>query len=69
MNKLINEKGVILKQFPDEVIRELKRKTNDVIDELISKDEKSKKIFQHYKKFRESIEEWSSVSDKMYYTL
>ena len=69
LNKLINEKGVILKQFPDEVIRELKRKTNDVIDELISKDEKSKEVFQHYKKFRESIEEWSAVSDKMYYTL
>ena len=69
LNKLIKEKGVILKQFPEEVIKELKRKTNEVIDELVSNDEKSKKVFQHYKKFRESIQEWSAVSDKMYYTL
>ena len=69
LNKLIKDKGVILKQFPEEVIKELKRKTNEVIDELVSNDEKSKKVFQHYKKFRESIQEWSAVSDKMYYTL
>ena len=45
LNKLVKEKGVILKQFPEEVIKELKRKTNEVIDELVSNDEKVKKFF------------------------
>ncbi len=69
LNKLIKEEGVIIKQFPEEVIRELKLKSNEVIDELIKSDAKSKKIYDHYKKFRASIKEWSDISDKMYYNL
>ena len=69
LNKLIKEKGVILKQFPEEVIKELKVKTKEVIEKLINNDKKSKKIYNHYQKFRDSIKGWSDVSDKIYYSL
>ena len=36
---------------------------------MIGKDLKSKKIFEAYNKFKNSFNDWSSVSDKIYYDL
>jgi len=69
LDKLIKEEGVLLKQFPAEVIKELKIKSKEVVQELVESDAMSKKIHEHYEKFRNSIKGWSDVSDKMYYTL
>ena len=41
----------------------------EVIEKLINNDKKSKKIYNHYQKFRDSIKGWSDVSDKIYYSL
>ena len=44
-------------------------RTNEVLDEMIERDPKSKKIFEAYKKFKTSFDDWSKVSDKIYYEL
>ena len=63
LDKLIKEEGVLLKQFPAEVIKELKIKSKEVVQELVESDAMSKKIHEHYEKFRNSIKGWSDVSD------
>lgn len=69
LNKLINEEKVQLRKFPKDVLDTFKLKTVEVIDEMIGKDLKSKKIFEAYNKFKNSFNDWSSVSDKIYYDL
>ena len=46
-----------------------KSKTEEVIQEMIETDSKSKKIFEAYDKFRISFKDWSTVSDRIYYEL
>ncbi len=69
LNKLIDEEKVQLRKFPKDVLDTFKLKTREVIDEMIGKDLKSKKIFEAYNKFKNSFNDWSSVSDKIYYNL
>ena len=65
----IDEEKVQLRKFPKDVLDTFKLKTREVIDEMIGKDLKSKKIFEAYNKFKNSFNDWSSVSDKIYYDL
>ena len=46
-----------------------KDKSNEVLQEMIDKDPKSKKIFDAYEDFRVKFKDWSVVSDKIYYEL
>ena len=69
LNKLLNEENVQLRQFPKDVLDTFKSKTEEVIQEMIETDSKSKKIFEAYDKFRVSFKDWSTVSDRIYYEL
>ena len=69
LNKHLNEENVQLRQFPKDVLDTFKSKTEEVIQEMIETDSKSKKIFEAYDKFRLSFKDWSTVSDRIYYEL
>ena len=69
LKKLIEEEKVQLRKFPRDVLETFKLKTDEVLSEMIEKDPKSKKIFEAYKKFKTSFDDWSTVSDKIYYEL
>ena len=69
LKKLIEEEKVQLRKFPRDVLETFKLKTDEVLGEMIEKDPKSKKIFEAYKKFKTSFDDWSTVSDKIYYEL
>ncbi len=69
LNKLIYEEKVQLKKFPKDVLNTFKEKSNEVLKELIDTDPRSKKIYEAYNKFRLSFNDWSSVSDRIYYEL
>ena len=69
LKKLIEEEKVQLRKFPRDVLETFKLKTDEVLSEMIEKDSKSKKIFEAYKKFKTSFDDWSTVSDKIYYEL
>ena len=60
-----------LNERPSEkdVLDTFKSKTEEVIQEMIETDSKSKKIFEAYDKFRISFKDWSTVSDRIYYEL
>ena len=69
LNKLLTEEKVQLRKFPNDVLDTFKSKTEEVIQEMVDTDSKSKKIFEAYNKFRNSFKDWSTVSDKIFYEL
>ena len=69
LNKLLKEENVQLRKFPKDVLEAFKLKSKEVVEEMVDSDPKSKKIFEAYEKFRISFEDWSTVSDKIYYEL
>ena len=67
LNKLIKEEGVQLKEFPREVLKTFHFHTNEAIAELTDKDATSKKVYESYTAFRQSLESWSAISERAYY--
>ena len=51
------------------MLKSFKDKSNEVLQEMVDKDPKSKKIFDAYEDFRVKFKDWSVVSDKIYYEL
>ena len=67
MKELVDEHGVQLRQFPEDVISTLKQYTDEVIEELAASDPMSKKVYDSYSAFRANVTSWSALSEKMYY--
>ena len=64
--KLINENHTTLKKFPDGVLNTFRKLTKEVIDEIVSNDPKSEKVYHSYSKFEKSITQWSEIAEKNY---
>ncbi len=67
LQKLITEHNVQLKRFPDDVLEAFKKYSQEVIDEITSKDEMSKKVYESYQKFQKEISAWAETSEKAYH--
>ncbi|MCI6988539.1 MAG: ABC transporter substrate-binding protein [Campylobacter sp.] len=57
---------VEIRQFPPVVLEALKNATNEILDELSSKDEMFKKILDSQKEFQKIGREWYKISDFAY---
>jgi TRAP-type mannitol/chloroaromatic compound transport system substrate-binding protein len=68
LKELVDQHGVQLRRFPDEVLAKLKVYTDEVITELTANDPMSKKVYASYSTFRENVTQWSTLSEKMYYS-
>jgi TRAP-type mannitol/chloroaromatic compound transport system substrate-binding protein len=68
LQKLLKEEKVNLKRFPDEVLKTFKKYSKEVIEEVISKDPMSKKVFQSFSSFQKDISQWAKVSEEAYYS-
>lgn len=66
--KLKNEGKVQFRQFPDDVLNTFRKLTDEVIEEIISSDAMSKKVYSSYKNFKENISEWSTIAERNYLT-
>ncbi|MDP5170781.1 MAG: TRAP transporter substrate-binding protein [Bacteroidia bacterium] len=66
LTRMINE-GVTLRQYPDEVIAELKIKTKEVLQEMIADDEPSRKAYEAFSKFQKEVSGWANYSESVYY--
>ncbi|MBT3602449.1 MAG: TRAP transporter substrate-binding protein, partial [Candidatus Latescibacteria bacterium] len=55
LQKLITEKGVQLKKFPDPVLKTLRQYAQEVVDEVIASDAMSKKIYTSFNDFRKNV--------------
>jgi TRAP-type mannitol/chloroaromatic compound transport system substrate-binding protein len=68
LKKLVNEHGVQLKKFPDEVLKSLQKYSVEVVDEVVAADAMSKKVFASFDTFRKNVNGWAEVSEKIYYS-
>ena len=59
---LVEEKGVKLRDYPEEIVREAKRWTEVVLDELAEKDAMSKEVVTGMRKAKRWLQKWSGVS-------
>ncbi len=66
LQTLINKHSVEIRRFPDDVLHKLKEISDEVVKELASKDEFSKKVFDSYNSYREKVLSWSEYSERAY---
>ncbi len=66
LEQLVNEHGVELRQFPDEVLKEIKTLSDAVVSEEAAKDPMSQKVFESFVKFRDQATKWHAVSEQAY---
>ncbi|BBP42439.1 TRAP transporter substrate-binding protein [Thiosulfativibrio zosterae] len=66
LKTLIEKHGVVLKHFPDEVLRELKRLSLEVVEEAAKSDALSGKVWASQKTFMAQVSKWTEVSEQAF---
>ncbi len=66
LDALVNKHGVQLKPFPDDVLRQLKTISEQVVTEIAEKDPMAKKIYASYSTFQKQAGKWQSISEQAY---
>ena len=66
LDKLINEHGVELRPFPNEVLAGLGRLSGEVMNDLASQDDVSREVMDSILAFRETAKAWSMVSEEAF---
>jgi TRAP-type mannitol/chloroaromatic compound transport system substrate-binding protein len=64
--QLLEEHGVELRAFPDDVLAELKSATFEVLEEIAAGDEMSGKVWASYKSFMEKVHPWTEIGEKSF---
>ncbi len=67
LQKIKNETDVQITAFPKNVLAGLKKATNEVISDLVEQDDQTRKIYEHYSSFRNQINPWMDISEKIFY--
>ncbi len=66
LETLLDKHHVDLRRYPDDVLRELRRLSREVVAELADKDDFSRKVFKSYNDFYEQSRRWSDISERAY---
>lgn len=61
------ETDVQIKEFPTEVLAQLKIHSNEAIDEIIKSDELAKRVYESYLLHQNRLNKWSDLTEKAYY--
>ncbi len=67
LDKLVNEEGVEIREFPKETLDVLRGYTAEAIQEMIGDDPLSKEVYESYSNFQNRIAKWSTVTEKAFY--
>ncbi|NOX42588.1 MAG: ABC transporter substrate-binding protein [Gammaproteobacteria bacterium] len=63
---MLQDKNITMLKFPDDVIRELRKLSEQVYEEQAAKDPKFKKIYDAFNDYRVKALEWSKLSEIAY---
>ncbi|MBG7601593.1 MAG: ABC transporter substrate-binding protein, partial [Gammaproteobacteria bacterium] len=63
---LLNKHKVELRSYPDDVLQQLRKASQEVVAELAKKDAFSAKVYASYEKFLSDSIAFSTVSDQAY---
>ena len=66
LQQLINEHGVQLRRLPDDVLRELWRATEEVMQKLIAEDAMAAKVYASFKTYYDGVREYHHISEQAY---
>jgi len=66
LNSLIKDHKVDVRSFPDDVLKKLHQLSDEVIQEIVSNDPKSKKVFDSFVTFRDQAKAWHDISEVSY---
>jgi TRAP-type mannitol/chloroaromatic compound transport system substrate-binding protein len=66
LSVLVEQHNVQLKKIPDEILKELKRISNEVVQESIKADPKGQQVYASYHKFMNEIRKWTALSEQSY---
>lgn len=66
LESLVNKHKVQLRQFPDDVLKQLFKLSADVLGEIRSKDKLSDEVLTSIEKFLKGASKWTAVSDQAY---
>lgn len=66
LETLVNEHGVQVHAFPDDVMQKLKTITNEVLDELAASDPFVKKVYDSYSSYRARVVKSSALAEQAY---
>jgi len=64
LKKLIEEHGVELRRFPDEVLNHLEAISTELMAELSSEDELMGRIYASFQAYLEIVRPWTAISDR-----
>jgi TRAP-type mannitol/chloroaromatic compound transport system substrate-binding protein len=66
LEELVKVHQVEVRKIPDEVLRELKKISDQVVSELPGDDPLAKRIYQSYIKFKTGVESYHELSERAY---
>ncbi len=69
LQKLITEHKVLLKRFPDDVLKSFKEYTSEVLHEVTAKDKMSRKVYDSFSRFQRNVSKWADVSEVAYHSI
>jgi len=66
LQTLVNEHGVKLQAFPDDVMAALREASDEVLEELIANDAFSRKVYDSYEAYRMRVEQSTRIMEQAY---
>lgn len=67
LETLRNKHKVNLREFSPEILASLRKLADEILEEEADKDAASRKVHEAFKKFRDTLGQWGTVSEKAYY--
>ncbi len=68
LDTLVNKHKVQVLKLPDDVLTNLQRLSDEVIEEVAATDKMTKKVFKSFKHYRDQVKKWSDISELAYLT-
>jgi TRAP-type mannitol/chloroaromatic compound transport system substrate-binding protein len=66
LDDLLNKHKVDMRIYPDDVLQQLRKISEEVVAELAGKDDFSKRVYDSYFKFYQQARRWSDISELAY---
>ena len=67
LEKILQEGQIEMRAFPEDVIAQLRKITNEVVQEMLT-DESTRKIYDSFRQFKNTVKDWSGYSEKIFYS-
>ena len=64
--ELIEKHNIELRKLPDSVLIELRRITEEVMEDFIEDDEMAQKVYKSYTEFKDQVINYHRISEKAY---